>query len=371
MDFVALDSLNMPTEIITGYDSLIYTERFNTVGDFMLVTHKVEETMSLLPENTRVSHLQTLNTCIVETHKIERPKGKPAKLTVTGRSFESVLDRRTAIQSVSSLTGDKDYVISANSPAQAAWKLIQDICVTGIINVADRFPLAQLFNQAPDATDEPFIRDFVIPRGNLLTRVLELVQSEGPGDPTSVPPTPPMKPFGIATRRPSPMLIGEVITGIIIQMFRPNDRSSFVYFDAGREQLDDGTYLFSKLGSANVGYGVGEKMAATMFEGDVEPTGLDRRVVLVDSTASNITDADVLRDYMSQELAAAKETAIFDGSINQDLIPYKYGLDYNLGDIVKIRGDYGLDELARVTEYIRTEDATGEKAYPTLSTIVA
>jgi hypothetical protein len=167
------------------------------------------------------------------------------------------------------------------------------------------------------------------------------------------------------------MLMGEGITGVTLQIYYPQDRSFTVYFDAGREQLDDGTYLFSKLGSANVGYGVGEGMSAKMFEGVTEPTGLDRRVVLVDSTGSSIDDENVLRNYMSQELASASETAIFDGSINTDIIPYKYGLDYNLGDIVKIRGDYGLDELARVTEYIRTEDATGEKAYPTLATLVA
>lgn len=371
MDFVALNELNMPTKIVTGYDSLIWTERFNRVGDFVLTTHKVNETMAALPEQTRVSLLDTLSTCIVETHKIERPKGKPAKLTITGRGFESVLDRRVAIQSVSSLTGEEDYVITADSPAKAAWKLIEDICVTGIISPYDKFPLNQLYNQVPDPAAEPYTRDFVIPRGNLLTRVLELIQSEGPGDPTSVPPTPPTKPYGLRTIRPSPMLLGETITGITLYFYRPYDRSNWVYFDGSRDQLDDGTYLFSKLGSANVGYGVGEGMSAIMHEGDTEPTGLDRRVILVDSTGASITDEAVLRDYMSQELATARETAIFDGSINTDVIPYVFGYDYYLGDIVKVKGDYGLSELARVTEFIRTEDATGDKSYPTLETIVS
>jgi hypothetical protein len=108
-----------------------------------------------------------------------------------------------------------------------------------------------------------------------------------------------------------------------------------------------------------------------MFEGAVEPSGLDRRVGLIDGSGTDLTDPNVLKNYMSMSLAEASETAIFDGNINPDLNPYKFNIDYGLGDIVRLAGDYGLDESARVTEYIRSEDATGQKAYPTLSTIVA
>ena len=112
-------------------------------------------------------------------------------------------------------------------------------------------------------------------------------------------------------------------------------------------------------------------MSAKMYEGASNPTGLARRVVLIDASQAAGLTQDGLKGYMSQGLADARETAVFDGSINQDLSPYVYGVDYSLGDLVRLVGDYGLDQKARVTEYIRSEDASGFKAYPTLTTIVS
>ncbi len=48
---------------------------------------------------------------------------------------------------------------------------------------------------------------------------------------------------------------------------------------------------------------------------------------------------------------------------------YQFGKDYGLGDILELEGLTGLISKARVTEYIRSEDQTGEKEYPTISVI--
>jgi hypothetical protein len=133
--------------------------------------------------------------------------------------------------------------------------------------------------------------------------------------------------------------------------------------------LDDGSYLFSKKNSANVAYFVGASAVGKMNEGDSVPTGFDRRVTLVDASQAGAIPQDALQAQVSMSLAEAHVTAMFDGSINQDISPYIYGVDYNLGDIVRIAGDYGLDQKARVTEYIRSEDNTGVKSYPTLTAI--
>lgn len=58
-----------------------------------------------------------------------------------------------------------------------------------------------------------------------------------------------------------------------------------------------------------------------------------------------------------------------DGEVSENV--YKYGVDYRLGDIVEIETyleDGTADERkARVIEYIRSYDAAGKRAYPTLS----
>lgn len=48
---------------------------------------------------------------------------------------------------------------------------------------------------------------------------------------------------------------------------------------------------------------------------------------------------------------------------------YKFGKDYGLGDLIELQGLTGTLSKARVTEYIRSQDRTGEREYPTISVI--
>jgi hypothetical protein len=48
---------------------------------------------------------------------------------------------------------------------------------------------------------------------------------------------------------------------------------------------------------------------------------------------------------------------------------YKYGTDYKMGDILELESFTGALSKARVTEFIRSQDSNGEKAYPTISVI--
>lgn len=367
MELMRLNEFNQANKPIENWDSLLWTERYNTCGDFQLQTGNIEQFMNLLPEGSRVTLRDSTVPMIVETHQIDRKKNSPAKLTITGRSFESILDRRVAIQSVSSLTGTNNWTVNVKTPSDLAHFIINYICVAGTVDPLDIFPSGEVQFITPSdylTTTGP-TKPFDVPRGNLLAVVQELLQTEAPLDISTTPDTPKIEPVGIRAVRPN-----DAGTAVGIQQYHGVDRSATVYFDATRDLLDDGTYLFSKVGAANVGYGVGEGMAASMFEGETEPSGLERRVILIDASQSGSSDVEVLRHNMSVSLSQAHETAMFDGSINQDLSPYTYGVDYGLGDIVQVQGDYGLYEKARVTEYIRSDDATGPKHYPTLVTIV-
>lgn len=366
MELMTLNDQNQTSKLIENWDSLIWTERYNTVGDFKIETGNVEMFMSLLPEGTRLTLRDSNIAMVVETHAIERKKNTPQKLTISGRSFESVLDRRVAIQSVAALTGATNWSVNVKTPSDLAHYIILYICVNGSVDPQDIFETAMVQFPTPAdylATTGP-VKALEVPRGKLLDVVLGLLQTEAAADLTTTPVTPEVKQVGIRAVRPS-----GAGTAIAIQFYQGVDRSANVYFDATRDLLDDGNYLFSKVGSANVAYGVGVGVAATMFKGAVEPSGLARRVTLVDASQSGSADDQVLRYHMSQSLAEAHETALFDGSINEDLNPYVYGVDYGLGDIVHVKGDYGLYEPARVTEFIRSEDATGSKHFPTLVTL--
>lgn len=363
MELMTLDANNQPAKLIENYDSLIWTERFNAIGDFEIQTGNVEQFMQLLPEGKGVTLRESNVPMIVETHDIDRKKNSPQKLTITGRSYESILDRRVAIQSVAALTGSANWTINAKTPSDVAWYIMNQICVAGLIAAEDIFPPAQVVFPAPAdyATSTGPVKPFVVERGQLLETVVNLIQAEAAADISTVPATPAIVPHGLRAVRPS-----SAGTAVSIEIYTGTDKSATVYFDATRDLLDDGKYLFSKVGSANAAYGVASGLAATMYEGASNPTGLARRVILVDASAAGIADATVLKNEMGIALSLAHETAMFDGSINPDLSPYIYGVGYKLGDLVKVVGDYGLTYTSRVTEYIRTEDASGSKAYPTL-----
>jgi sulfur carrier protein ThiS len=57
-------------------------------------------------------------------------------------------------------------------------------------------------------------------------------------------------------------------------------------------------------------------------------------------------------------------------AVDGEIVPtsqYKYGIDYNLGDIIEVQGNSEVISTSRVTEYIRAQDEAGERSYPTVA----
>jgi hypothetical protein len=101
MDFVRLGerytSAYIPDLLIEGYNSLVWTERFGTPGEFELKTFDIDNMRALLPEDTLVSHLETKEVMQVETLSEEMVgEGDDAQpeLTIKGRSATIILNHR-------------------------------------------------------------------------------------------------------------------------------------------------------------------------------------------------------------------------------------------------------------------------------------
>jgi hypothetical protein len=107
---------------------------------------------------------------------------------------------------------------------------------------------------------------------------------------------------------------------------------------------------------------------------DGTPIGFDMRaeIIFADDITTDQVGADpvVLLDILNSRakdaLKAADVIELVDGEIVPD-VQFKYGVDYNLGDIVEVQGHSGVINSARVTEYIRAQDDSGSRAYPTLT----
>lgn len=68
----------------------------------------------------------------------------------------------------------------------------------------------------------------------------------------------------------------------------------------------------------------------------------------------------------AEEFKKYQKVSTFDGEINERSA-LRYGIDYDLGDLVELRNEDGFTFTRRVTEQIFVSDKEGERSYPTLS----
>lgn len=103
-------------------------------------------------------------------------------------------------------------------------------------------------------------------------------------------------------------------------------------------------------------------------------TGFDLRALLV--FASDIT-TDMVGGSAANLLAVLNSRAKdelnnnrFQKAVDGEIVPtnqFKYGIHYNLGDVIEVQGNSEVVSTSRVVEYIRSQDETGERAYPTVA----
>ncbi|MBQ2347497.1 MAG: hypothetical protein II388_03890, partial [Clostridia bacterium] len=103
---------------------------------------------------------------------------------------------------------------------------------------------------------------------------------------------------------------------------------------------------------------------------------LDLREMWIDARNESTTTDDgeipeaeyrqMLAQEASKEIALARETTEFSGELLDNNL-YTYGTDYNLGDKVSVKNEFGITGSAIVSEIIEVDDEQGHRIYPTLS----
>lgn len=373
MELLTLNDDYQPASLVERYGSLIWTERYSTAGDFQLISNDIERMINLLPLESLVTIRESTVPMVVEVHEIKKSPNAAPVLTVKGRSFETVLDRRaTAL-----LTNPRDlnttdgsanpkipWVEVAAEPSDAAYNAMRKILGDGvrstvsgplpaqqpILSLNDALPMVDLIAPADYARGVGSSFNFEIKPGNLYDVTMELINSNR---------------HGLKAVRPT--LNNDKIG---IEIYNGADLTDTVMFDARFDQFDDSTYLLSYTGSYNVAYVLSKSDSQLVNKTQApEPSGLDRRVLLVDVSGEQNADTDDSRKTRGLvELYKYNVTALFDGHIS-DQIANDYNNTYFLGDIIRLDGEYGLSQTVRVAEFIRSEDNTGSKAYPTFEVV--
>lgn len=387
MELLTLDSnlgssaLFQPARLIENYDSLIWTERYAASGDFQLVSSDVPGTLKALPLESFVTLRESTVPMVVETHKIEKPKGQHSRITVTGRSFESVLERRTTRSIITGAVANPRPMVtlSADKVSDAAYKMLREAIGDNVArsnlaayappNADDAIPQVNLVLPTDYTTGTTL--PFEIKYGNLLATLYEMLE---------------VNRHGIRAVRPAAnsgkvTVDLEIYNGANLTGAGANSNPAFVVaFDAKFDQFDSATYLFSFQGSANTAYvyGPGGVTVRQKNTGTV-PSGLARRVLLVDQTSDATLNTDARRsDRGLVELYKNNAIALFDGETSIQIAsrfnkPVAQG-GFGLGDILLLRGEYAdvspqTVRTVRVAEWIRSSDSNGESAYPAFQTV--
>lgn len=117
IDIYVLNKEFQVVGIIDSYESFIWTDRFYSYGDFELYTAFDSKLIDLCQQDYYVWIKQSEHMMIIEGIEIDSDSEDGNKLKITGRSLESIIDRRIVWQQM---------VINANTPFQNAIKRLLD-----------------------------------------------------------------------------------------------------------------------------------------------------------------------------------------------------------------------------------------------------
>jgi hypothetical protein len=356
MEAYVLDALLRRIAVIDQFESLIWTERFAAFGDFQMDIESTPATRTLLSLGTLLAMNESYRVMMVETIEDELDSDGRRMLSVKGRSIEAILLDRVAKNSTADLTTSPKWEIT-DEPADVARKIFHDICVTGILDPADVIPFIHEGTFLPPGTVAEPIDPITIELDP--TTVYDAIE-----DLCNV--------WSMGFR----MLRNFDASELWFDIYMGSDRTTAqttlapVIFTSSLDNLQDIKELKTIDKAKNVAYVYSPAGFLKVYPVGVDEdvTGFERHVLVVNATDVTSETADIpgaLLQKGMEELAKNRVSQSLDGEIAQNS-QYKYGVHYNLGDIVEMRTDNSTNNM-RVTEQIFVSDREGERAYPTLS----
>jgi hypothetical protein len=360
MELYTLNNLLRRENVIDRFESLIWTERFNTAGDFQLVTQSTPDNRRLFAPETWLALNDSFRCMKVETvEDIVDEEGKTL-LEITGPSIElPVLENRVAFNVKDDLTTNPKWVITL-PPADIARKVFNDICVTGILDSSDILPFITNVAILPDDTiPEPADPITIEIEPDTVYSVIKQI----------------CELYDLGFR----LLRNYDLSQLAFDIYAGSDRTTkqtvlpAVIFSQDLENLTSSRKLETVAGLKNIAYVYSNLGFVEVPALNVNPDilGFERRVLVVkmddfDDGTPPATVTAMMTQKGIEELSKYRSFLGFDGEVNQNS-QYKYGVDYQLGDLVEMQSDDGTTSIVRVTEQIFVSDAEGERSYPTLS----
>jgi len=371
VDIYTLDENFLRQDLIDNFTSVIWTERYTKAGDVTLVVPLTQENLVKLPEGIFLGTPGTREIMQVENALVEKNQ-----LKLTGPSITQFLDNRVIRYSANH--ADRYYNVTLK-PGLAMGYVVNDMVVAGgpytsssaygIDGPRQVIPGLQVMDM--DSSGDAVA--LAIPYGPLYAALTQLADTYQIG-----------LQMYLESATPAAYFLG-------FRTYAGKDRTSQgqpdnpVRFSPNVDSLTDLKELRSIAKYKNVAYafapsnpveGVTQSGVAYADNEAATSIGFNRRTLLVfadDLTTDKVGgSATVLLQVLNQRAKDALANNNYIKTVDGEIVPqtqFKYGQHYGMGDIIELQGLSGTLQRARVTEYIRSQDATGERAYPTISVI--
>lgn len=348
MDLYLLNSNYEKIAVIDNYQSIIWTLRYYTPGDFELYTPATPELFQMLKKDYMlVRDIDCIgdeyhNVMMIRNIEIQSDAETGDSLIVTGQCLKSIVARRVVAEQTN-LSG-------------TVTSCIRTLITQNIISPSNSDRAISNFTLGTDSTDNPPNMSMQITGANLAEAIAEIGTTYGYG-------------WDVFVKNGN----------LVFYIYEGADRSynqntnPHVVFSTEYDNLLSSNYIENRDNYANVAIVAGEGEGTARKKVTVgTATGLDRIEIWVDdrnasSNAGTIdpTDYSALLEAAGEEkLAETTITTEFTGEIIPN-VNFIYGEDYFLGDIVQIENDYGISKAVRITEIISSKDENGENVIPT------
>lgn len=353
VNFYVYDTNFQLVSIIDRYASLIWNDRYDDCGDFELVIPYQDNWNSIFQKDYYCHIDFSDHWCVIEKLEPKKEDDKAAEVIITGRSIESILERRVVLKKVE--FGDNDNEANIQDS-------IQSLLNTNIID--------------PENVNRK-ISNFVFTKNND-SEITKLTFKESyDGDDL----------LNIITG-----ICQDKHIGFRIYINNSNQFEFYLYKGLDRSQSTNTTnyvifspyfdnLLNSDFYTSNEEYrnlmiiSKDDNNFLTAYTSDQEPSGVFRREVQLGQSdfkdnkdSSDLTDAQLIEKGKKKLTQEYKVKTGFEGEIVPEQM-YKYRINYNTGDKVHFQDGYGNSETVYISEVVISIDENGLTILPTFEEI--
>lgn len=335
------------TAVVDEYESLIWTDRYDEYGDFELYLAMDKSLLKTFKKNYYLQIKKSSHTMIIEELKITTSAEEGNHLIVTGRSLESILDRRI-------IWGQQNYTGNLQTA-------IEKMLTTNIISpsVANRTIDNFVFSTSSDSTVTALTIDNQYTGDTIYDVIHDLCETNNIG-------------FKITLTQ-----AGKFSFKLYAGKDRSYDQTAnpYVVFSPNFDNIISSSYYSSNQEYKNITYIHGEGEGASRKHTTTGTgKGLNRRELYTDARdISSDTDDGTLTDSEytkllkargKEKLAECQVTSAFEGEVDTEHV-FVYGEDFDIGDVVQLEDGYGNEAAAFISEIVISISSSAVTTYPT------